>query len=332
MPPQSAAGEATLQASATESDDMAPAALVDFRGRLEPYGRWVDDPTYGTVWIPSPDAVGPDFVPYATGGHWALGTDDQWVWVSDYSWGATPFHYGRWIFIDGTGWAWIPGRVHAPAWVVWRTGVDDEPYVGWGPMPPAWYWRGGVAVRAAEPAAVRYVFVKSRDAFQRNVAAHVVPADRAEKVAPQTQPFVAPAGGVRYGALAQARAPSPAVARVPAAAVPTDRVPSAPPASASATTRERAAQRQAAAASSAPATARNRTPQQQPEAPRSAGAAPTMKDRQAQQQSTAARPAQPGAPRSTGAGVEGTQTVRPAPPQPKEAQPAPAGEQLNLRR
>ena len=99
------------------------------------------------MWVPNPETVGADFAPYVTAGHWALTDDDQWVWVSDYEWGSGPFHYGRWVWIDGTGWAWIPGGVYAPAWVVWQTGYYDEAYVGWAPMPPAWCWRGGVAVR-----------------------------------------------------------------------------------------------------------------------------------------------------------------------------------------
>jgi hypothetical protein len=351
MPPQSAAGEPAIQASATESDDMAPAALVEFRSQLEPYGRWVVDPAYGTVWIPSPDAVGPDFAPYVTGGHWALRTDDQWVWLSDYAWGATPFHYGRWFFIDGTGWAWIPGHVYAPAWVVWRTGHDDEAYVGWGPMPPAWFWRDGVAVRASVPMPARYVFVKSRDAFETNVPAHVVPAERVAQVASRTQPFVAPAGGARYGAIAQARAPSPAAARVPATAVPTERVPYPPahPGATSATSRAPAVQRQPAVLrpGAAAATVR-RAPQSEAPRPTGAGVDATQKVRPAPQNPKAAqavppapavatppeRPAQPQteAPRSAGAGVDATQNVRPAPQNPKAAQTAPVGEKIKMPR
>ena len=43
-------------------------------------------------------------------------------------------------------WAWIAGRRYANAWVVWRTPEPDYYYVGWAPMPPYWYWSGGVAV------------------------------------------------------------------------------------------------------------------------------------------------------------------------------------------
>src|SRR5262245_48273418 len=58
--------------------DTDPAALSQFQEPLRPYGTWVDDPTYGTVWVPSPNAVGNDFTPYLSAGHWALTVDDQW--------------------------------------------------------------------------------------------------------------------------------------------------------------------------------------------------------------------------------------------------------------
>jgi len=65
--------------------------------------------------------------------------------VSDYDWGWAPFHYGRWVFIDGRGWSWIPGREYRGAWVSW--GVDDGyGYVGWYPMMPAYLWFGGVGM------------------------------------------------------------------------------------------------------------------------------------------------------------------------------------------
>ncbi len=67
-------------------------AVVDintFHSALDPYGRWIDDPQYGTVWISNE----PGFRPYYTNGHWVY-TDEGWAWVSDYSWGWAPFHYG----------------------------------------------------------------------------------------------------------------------------------------------------------------------------------------------------------------------------------------------
>jgi Family of unknown function (DUF6600) len=220
---QHPATAADLDADETEASDMDPSALSDFREPLDPYGTWMDDPTWGTVWVPSGEAIGTDFTPYVTAGHWALTADDQWMWVSDYPWGWAPFHYGRWIWIDGTGWAWIPGRVYAPAWVVWRTGEFGEPYVGWSPMPPAWCWRSGVAVRVAVVPAPRYVFVPSRYVFGAGLRAHVVAKERMQAVMTRTQPYsAAPAGG-RHTPLTATHGPTLAAAKVPAAAVPAQR-------------------------------------------------------------------------------------------------------------
>src|SRR5262249_39052513 len=121
-----------------------PAALDDFRDTLSPYGDWVDDSTYGNVWVPSSAYVGADFAPYVTSGHWGLTDEGSWIWVSDYSWGWAPFHYGRWVWIGGRGWAWIPGSVYAPAWVVWRTGYLDGYLVGRAAIAPSWHALSGV--------------------------------------------------------------------------------------------------------------------------------------------------------------------------------------------
>ena len=208
------------------STDTDPAALSQFQEPLRPYGTWVNDPTYGTVWVPSPNAVGNDFTPYLSAGHWALTVDNQWSWVSDYSWGWGPFHYGRWVHINGRGWSWIPGSVYAPAWVTWRTGDYDQAYVGWAPTPPSWTWRAGVAVRLPLTVSSRYVYVPSRYAFQPTLRQYVAPPARAVVIAPRTRPYVTARVGTHYyQPLAAARGPSPSVARVPTQAVPVHRVP-----------------------------------------------------------------------------------------------------------
>jgi len=144
-PPTAERAASAMTDTAANADgyrDNDPSALSDFRTTLGPYGTWVDDATYGTVWVPSAAVVGPDFKPYVTAGHWDY--DDDWVWVSDYDWGWAPFHYGRWVWIDGRGWAWIPGREYRGAWVDW--GVDDGySYVGWYPAPPDFLWFDGFA-------------------------------------------------------------------------------------------------------------------------------------------------------------------------------------------
>jgi len=130
-----------------------------FRQELSAYGRWVQTPDYGLVWIPS--GVGPDWRPY-TDGRWV---DTEWGWsfVSPAPWGAVVFHYGRWGFRAGVGWFWVPGYVWAPAWVAWRYQAG---YVCWSPYGPAGFvyprtWPG-------------WVVVPSR-AFTRPIRAHIVP-------------------------------------------------------------------------------------------------------------------------------------------------------------
>ncbi len=101
-----------------------------FYSELLPYGDWVRDSRHGYVWLP---AVGPDFHPYATDGHWVM-TEFGNTWVSYYDWGWAPFHYGRWYYDQYyRSWAWVPGYEWGPAWVSWRTGGG---YYGWAPLRP----------------------------------------------------------------------------------------------------------------------------------------------------------------------------------------------------
>jgi hypothetical protein len=120
-------------------DGYDPQAYTEFQDELSPYGNWIDDSTYGRVWAPEASLVGTDFTPYYTGGHWLL-SEFGWTWVSDFSWGWAPFHYGRWIIVSGYGWCWVPGTMWGPAWVAWRAG---DGYVGWAALPPR-----GVSVTA----------------------------------------------------------------------------------------------------------------------------------------------------------------------------------------
>ena len=121
-----------LLTSAFQTLQAQPGGHVSFQlfyDELAPYGEWVDDPDHGYIWLPD---AGPDFRPYATNGHWVM-TSYGNTWVSNYSWGWAPFHYGRWIHTDYYGWAWIPGYEWGPAWVSWRNGGG---YYGWAPLGP----------------------------------------------------------------------------------------------------------------------------------------------------------------------------------------------------
>mgnify|MGYP001428883010 CR=1 FL=1 len=207
-PPPAPPGEATGDDSAYASGEYAlgedpdsyadndPSALTDFRQPLEPYGTWVDDPKYGTVWVPSPGVVGADFVPYSTAGHWTY--DNDYVWVSDYEWGWAPFHYGRWVWVDGRGWVWIPGRVYRGAWVAW--GVDDGyGYVGWYPMAPSYLWWGGVAVAYPVYVGPRWVYCPRGQVFSPVVGTRVVTGAAAAPIAGRVRPFVPATPGVSAG-------------------------------------------------------------------------------------------------------------------------------------
>ena len=135
-----------------------------FYDDLRPFGRWVRVGAYGTVWVPRV-AVG--WRPYTTG-RWVY-TDDGWMWVAEEEWGWAPFHYGRWYEDARWGWVWVPARVWAPAWVVWRGGGG---HVGWAPMPP----RAAVSVRV-DIAPQHWCFVEERH-MAEPVHRHVLPRER----------------------------------------------------------------------------------------------------------------------------------------------------------
>ncbi len=104
-------------------------SFQSFYAGLSPYGRWINNAQYGSVWIPNVNA---DFHPYQTNGRWVM-TDYGNTWLSNYDWGWAPFHYGRWFIDDFYGWVWVPGYEWGPGWVNWRTGGG---YYGWAPLGP----------------------------------------------------------------------------------------------------------------------------------------------------------------------------------------------------
>jgi uncharacterized protein DUF6600 len=126
-----------------------PPSQATFDQQLSPYGRWVDTPEYGRVWVPNAASARGDWQPY-TDGHWAY-TSYGWSFVPDVPWGWTVFHYGRWGWGPTLGWYWVPGFVWAPAWVSWRY---SNGHVAWAPYAPPGYrygsrWPGWVAVPRA---------------------------------------------------------------------------------------------------------------------------------------------------------------------------------------
>jgi hypothetical protein len=186
--------DAPAQTNGVADDD--PSAAHAFDRELAGHGNWVDDPTYGRIWVPDKSEVGEGFAPYQSAGHWTLDDDSDWLWASDYDWGYVPFHYGRWLWAPTYGWSWIPGRVYAPAWVSWRVGGGG--YIGWAPLAPRFYWRGGRAVAFGRRPAMAYCFAPTGHVFAHDVSAHVArsPADvRAAAASTRTYHGASPARG-----------------------------------------------------------------------------------------------------------------------------------------
>jgi hypothetical protein len=205
-------------AQTDEYADADPSALTDFHSTLDPYGTWVDDPRYGTIWQPSASAVGPDFAPYETNGYWSYGSD--YVWVSNYSWGWAPFHYGRWVYAT-RGWGWIPGRTYAGAWTSWRTGYGPYAgYVGWAALPPTWIWRGGqpVGVGIVPPAA--YGFMRGSELFAGSPQGRMVTGPTVGAIGTHTAPVAAMSSPGRTLAHPEVAGPTPASMNVQARSVP----------------------------------------------------------------------------------------------------------------
>jgi hypothetical protein len=202
-----AAAPAPPEPAPTVYEDTDPSALTDFHSVLDAHGQWMEDSRFGTVWVPNPAEVGPDWVPYSGGGHWTYG--DDYVWVSDYDWGWAPFHYGRWVVGDN-GWSWIPGRVYAPAWVSWSTGDPGYAYVGWAPAPPEYYWRGGAYVTVDFVVQPRYAYVGTNDMFSAHLGGVVLRGSAAVSVGGRLHPFNAGGAGGAAGGVQGGHAAGPA--------------------------------------------------------------------------------------------------------------------------
>jgi len=140
-----------------------------FFSNLSPHGSWQVSARYGRVW--QPGVYSRDWNPYYDG-HWVY-ADVGWTWVSDYEWGAIPYHYGTWVDDPEIGWSWVPGYVWAPSWVVFRTGPD---YIGWAPVAPG--FSVGVSANFGGSAAGPFVFVSTRDFLAPRVRSCIVPDSR----------------------------------------------------------------------------------------------------------------------------------------------------------
>jgi len=92
---------------------------------LDANGRWVDDPSYGQVWVPT--TADPGWAPYRVG-RWVWVDYYGWTWVSADPWGWAPYHFGRW-YMSPYGWAWWPGAIAGPYY--WQPALVG--FFGWGP-------------------------------------------------------------------------------------------------------------------------------------------------------------------------------------------------------
>jgi hypothetical protein len=116
-----------------------PQAVNYFYDSLSPYGSWVQIGGYGWCWQPTVAVVDLSWRPYCHRGRWVY-SNCGWYWLSDYSWGWAPFHYGRWHHHPHAGWVWAPGTTWGPAWVSWRY---NSGYCGWAPLPPEAHYVAG---------------------------------------------------------------------------------------------------------------------------------------------------------------------------------------------
>ena len=135
---------------------------------LNDHGSWLVSAQYGHVWQPREYNRG--WNPYSDG-HWIY-TDMGWAWVSDYEWGALPYHYGTWVVDANAGWVWIPGTVWAPAWVVFRTTPD---YIGWAPVPPG--FSVGMSIDMGGPSS--FIYVSSGNFLAPRLRGSIIPMERA---------------------------------------------------------------------------------------------------------------------------------------------------------
>jgi hypothetical protein len=135
---------------------------------LSEHGSWMVSAQYGHVW--QPNEYNREWNPYYDG-HWIY-TDMGWAWVSDYEWGSIPYHYGTWVSDPDDGWVWVPGRVWAPSWVVFRTGPD---YIGWAPVPVG--YSVGMSINFGGPSS--FVYVSSHNFLAPRVRMSIIPREQA---------------------------------------------------------------------------------------------------------------------------------------------------------
>jgi len=114
-----------------DSRRYLPESLSAYSADFDNYGTWNYAANYGYVWRPSPSYISVGWAPYRNG-RWCY---RPWgvTWIPFEPWGWCHSHFGRWIFMAGLGWGWVPGHIFSPAWVSWYWG---DGWIGWSP----WGW------------------------------------------------------------------------------------------------------------------------------------------------------------------------------------------------
>ena len=147
-PPAPAASWAARdrQVSYDQQPQYVPAGMTGYED-LNAYGNWINDGSYGQVWVPRSTPAG--WAPYRTG-HWSYVKPWGWTWIDEQPWGFAPYHYGRWANSNNR-WVWVPPQreqrpVYAPALVAFVGGLElaaqlgnqgrNAGPVGWFPLGP----------------------------------------------------------------------------------------------------------------------------------------------------------------------------------------------------
>lgn len=77
--------------------------MQSFYDWLSPHGTWEEHPRYGWIWMHHDER----FRPFSDGRWKGSAHGAQFESDTDYGWAV--YHYGRWIYLRGRGWAWVPG-------------------------------------------------------------------------------------------------------------------------------------------------------------------------------------------------------------------------------
>ncbi|HSU54906.1 MAG TPA: DUF6600 domain-containing protein, partial [Candidatus Dormibacteraeota bacterium] len=179
-------------------EEPATIAVDDFYDALAPYGTWVDVDGYGRCWQPAVALAEPSWQPYLQRGCWVDSNFGSY-WMSDYSWGWAPFHYGRWFQHNTLGWCWMPDDCWGASWVCWRY-TDD--FCGWAPLPPGAGFVAGTGMTFhGKPVASNFNFnlgshhfhfVTNKHAGDRHLDRVVASREEARKAFDQSTPATKP--------------------------------------------------------------------------------------------------------------------------------------------